>query len=173
VSYRLRALLQTEGIGTIRSNQQAPEYDDDGLSSDEAECPDGSASDDEDDAELKAPDMEGVFLAPDLTPATPTPPSGTGWKIRPSIPKILTRRSAQPPASPSINDNTPSTTPPQSRSRRSSVTTATTGGKKKRLAGPWQGRKSGAYEFDADNDIAGIVMLEIHGATDLPKWPNS
>lgn len=183
MSYRLRCLLQTQGIGTIRSNQSGSEYEDDGLSSDEAECQDGSASDDEDDAEPKTatPDRDGIFVPgyrltlPDLTPVTATPPSvpppaQPGRSFRPSIPKILSRRSTQSPASSStvIVANTPS----QSSSSRSSVAT-TTGGKKKRLPGPWSGQKSGAFEFDADNDIVGIVMLEIHGASDLPRWRNS
>ncbi|KAN0126296.1 Phosphatidylserine decarboxylase domain containing protein [Lactarius tabidus] len=171
----------TEGIGTIRSHQHGPEYEDDGLSSDEAEGPDGSASDYEDDAEQKTAtpdDGEGVFVpgarssSPDLTPVTPTapsaPPAHSGRSFLPSIPKIRIRRSPQPPASvpTSIAANTP-----QSSSSQSSVAT-TTGGKKKRLPGSWSGQKSNSYEFDADNDIVGIVMLEIHGATDLPRWRN-
>jgi phosphatidylserine decarboxylase len=180
-SSSLRSLLQTEGIGTIRSHQQGPEYEDDGLSSDEAEGQDGSASDDEDDAELKTatPDGEGVFVpgarssSPELTPVTPTapsvPPAQPGRFFLPSIPKILIRRSPQPPAS--VPTSIAASTP-QSSSSRSSVAT-TTGGKKKRLPGSWSGQKSNSYEFDADNDIVGIVMLEIHGASDLPRWRNS
>ena len=182
MSCSLRCLLQTQGIGTIRSYQNGPEYEDDGLSSDEAEGQDGSASDDEDDAEPKTatPDAEGVFIqglsppSPDLTPVTPTapsvPPTQPGRYFLPSIPKILTRRSAQPPASASTGSA--ASTPPHSASLRSNVAT-TTGGKKKRLPGPWSGQKSDPFEFDADNDIVGIVMLEIHGASDLPRWRNS
>ncbi|KAH9031591.1 phosphatidylserine decarboxylase-domain-containing protein [Lactarius deliciosus] len=171
----------TQGIGTIRSNLNGPEYEDDGLSSDEAEGQDGSASDDEDDAEPKTVTLEvfpghrSASPSPDLTPVTattpPVPPTPPGRYFRPSIPKILSRRSAQPPASPS--SGTTATTP-QSSSRQSSVTTTTTttttGGKKKRL--PWNGQKGDAFEFDADNDVVGIVMLEIQGASDLPRWRN-
>ncbi|KAI9454377.1 phosphatidylserine decarboxylase-domain-containing protein [Lactarius psammicola] len=171
----------TQGIGTIRSNLNGPEYEDDGLSSDEAEGQDGSTSDDEDDAELKTltQDGDGVFIpghrsaSPDLTPVAATapsvPPTPPGRYFRPSIPKILTRRSAQPPANASTG--IAASTPPQSSSRRSSVTT-TTGGKKKRIPGPWSGQKGDAFEFDAENDVVGIVMLEIQGASDLPRWRN-
>ena len=37
----------------------------------------------------------------------------------------------------------------------------------------WQGQKSGAFELEAENDIVGIVMLEIQSATDLPRLRNS
>ena len=176
VSCILPSLLQTEGIGTIRSHQHGPEYEDDGLSSDEADGQDGSASDYEDDTDPKTamPDGEGVFVpgarssSPDLTPATPTaptvPPAHSGRSFLPSIPKILIRRSPQPTASVPASITTSSS--------QSSVSTKT-GGKKKRLPGSWSGQKSDSYEFDADNDIVGIVMLEIHGASDLPRWRNS
>lgn len=38
---------------------------------------------------------------------------------------------------------------------------------------PWTSNKSAVYNFSAANDIVGIVMLEIRGATDLPKLKNS
>jgi hypothetical protein len=34
-------------------------------------------------------------------------------------------------------------------------------------------KKRGDYNFSTENDIQGIVMLEILGATDLPKIKNS
>lgn len=176
VTCSLPSFLQTEGIGTIRSHQNGPEYEDDGLSSDEADGQDGSASDYEDDVDPKTavPDGEGVFVpgarssSPDLTPSTPTaptvPPAPSGRSFLPSIPKILIRRSPQPQAS--LPESIAAST------SQSSVATKT-GGKKKRLPGSWSGQKSNSYEFDADNDIVGIVMLEIHGASDLPRWRNS
>ena len=181
MSYSLRCLLQTEGIGTIRSHQHGPEYEDDGLSSDEGQ--DGSTSDDEDDAEPKTatPSGDGLFVpgdrsaSPEFTSTTPTPPSVTptlpGRSFLPSIPKLRIRRSAQPPASADSSSTSIAASTPQSSSRSSVATPG--GGKKKRLPGPWNGQKSDSYQFDAGNDIVGIVMLEIHGASDLPRLRNS
>ena len=45
-------------------------------------------------------------------------------------------------------------------------------GSKARFRKSW-GSKNTNYSFDASNDIIGIVMLEIKGATDLPKLKNS
>lgn len=44
---------------------------------------------------------------------------------------------------------------------------------KKRFKRSWAMGKSADYNFSAANDIVGIVMLEIEGATDLPKLKNS
>lgn len=172
-------ISQTRGIGTIRSHQSGPEYEDDGLSSDEAEGED----EDEDETELKSstPDRSSTFAevprssSPDLTPtpsptvvSLPSPQPARGFK-KPSIPKILTRR-----ASPSItSSDTAVGSASQSSSRQSTLTTASTGSKRKVIPSRWQGQKSGAFELDAANDIVGIVMLEIHGATDLPRLRNS
>jgi phosphatidylserine decarboxylase len=112
--------------------------------------------------------------SPDLTPTpSPTaaslpPPQSTRYFL-PSIPKILSRRSPQPTTTP---PDTAASTPSQSSSRQSSGTPAT-GGKRKKIPGPWSGQKNEAFELEADNDIVGIVMLEIHGATDLPRLRNS
>ncbi|KAI0245970.1 phosphatidylserine decarboxylase-domain-containing protein [Lactifluus subvellereus] len=171
----------TQGIGTIRSYQTGPEYEDDGLSSDEAEGQECEADEDEDETEPKTstPDRFSAFVddprssSPDLTP-TPSPtavslPSaqqGRGFK-KPSIPKILTRRAAS-----STTSDAALSGPSQSSSRQSTTMTATTGSKRKGIPSRWQGQKSGAFELDAANDIVGIVMLEIHGATDLPRLRN-
>lgn len=44
---------------------------------------------------------------------------------------------------------------------------------KKRFKRSWAMSKRPDYNFSAANDIVGIVMLEIQGATDLPKLKNS
>jgi hypothetical protein len=56
-------ISQTRGIGTIRSHQHGPEYEDDGLSSDEADGQEGEASDDENEIEPKSStaDESNVF----------------------------------------------------------------------------------------------------------------
>ena len=174
---------QTQGFGTIRSHQRGPEYEDDGLSSDEADGQDGEASEDDDETEPKVstPDDSDILTprsfssSPDLTPTpSPTaaslPPTHHARSFLPSIPKILTRRpvrrtSAPPDSSPSPQSQSSSS------SRLSSVVTPTT--RRKKIPGLWQGQKSGTFELDAENDIVGIVMLEIHSATDLPRLRNS
>jgi phosphatidylserine decarboxylase len=45
--------------------------------------------------------------------------------------------------------------------------------KKKKFRRSWSNQKKADYNFSTENDIQGIVMLEIHGATDLPRLKNS
>jgi len=171
----------TRGIGTIRSHQTGPEDEDDGLSSDEVDDQEDDASDDEDEAEPKSstPDDSNAFAersrssSPGSTP-TPSPTAASLPLARqaryflPSIPKILAWRPAQSGSSPS---DSATSTPSQSSPHLSTVASPKTG-KRKRIPGPWHGQKGGAYELEADNDIVGIVMLEIHSATDLPRLKN-
>jgi phosphatidylserine decarboxylase len=113
-------ISQTRGIGTIRSHQHGPEYEDDGLSSDEADGQEGEASDDENEIEPKSstPDESNVFTprthssSPDLTPTpSPTaaslPPTQQGRYFLPSIPKILTRRPVRRTGTPSDTSSSP------------------------------------------------------------------
>jgi phosphatidylserine decarboxylase len=177
-------ISQTRGIGTIRSNQQGPEYEDDGLSSDEADGQEGEASDDENEIEPKSsiPDESNAFTprdhssSPDLTPTpSPTaaslPPTQHGKYFLPSIPKILTRRPVRRTGTPSDTSSSPQSQ--STSSLRQSSRPTPTPGKRKKIPGPWHGQTSGDFEFEADNDIMGIVMLEIHSATDLPRLRNS
>jgi len=46
-------------------------------------------------------------------------------------------------------------------------------GKKKKFRRSWANRGKADYNFSTENDIRGIVMLEIRGATDLPCLENS
>ena len=183
VTHDICHISQTRGIGTIRSHQHGPEYEDDGLSSDEADGQEGEASDDENEIEPKSspPDEPNVFTprahssSPDLTPTpSPTaaslPPTQQGRHFLPSIPKILTRRPVRRTGTPSDTSSTPQSQ--SSSTSRSSLPTPTPG-KRKKIPGPWHGQTSGDFELEADNDIMGIVMLEIHGATDLPRLRNS
>lgn len=59
----------------------------------------------------------------------------------------------------------------RSASAGSIPTMSTTG--KHRFKRSWATSKSADYNFSAANDIVGIVMLEIQGATDLPRLKNS
>jgi phosphatidylserine decarboxylase len=175
---------QTQGIGTIRSHQHGPEYEDDGLSSDEADGQEGEVSDDDDEAEPKSstPDDSNVFTprsfssSPDLTPTpSPTaasqPPTQQARYFLPSIPKILTRRPVRSASTPL--DTLPSPQSQSTSTSRLSSVSAPTARRRKKIPGPWHGQKSGTFELEADNDIVGIVMLEIHSATDLPRLRNS
>lgn len=177
-------ILQTRGIGTIRSHQNGPEYEDDGLSSDEADGQEGEASDDEDEIEPKSstPDESNAFTprahssSPDLTPTpSPTaaslPPTQQARYTLPSIPKILTRRPVRRTGTPSDTSSSPQSQSTSS-SRQSSLPTPAPG-KRRKIPGPWNGQTSGGFELEADNDVMGIVMLEIHSATDLPRLRNS
>ena len=62
LAHLIRLAIQTEGIGTIRSNQIGPEFQDDGLTSDE-----GESSDEEDDSAQPEPE-------PEAGPSSYTPP---------------------------------------------------------------------------------------------------
>ncbi|PCH39320.1 hypothetical protein WOLCODRAFT_110643 [Wolfiporia cocos MD-104 SS10] len=185
----------TEGIGTVRSHQTGPEYQDDGLSTDE-----GDSSDEEDDevpplAPIYIPPPEqdlpvvqpqpspaaDTLVTPTPTPATAKPPSSykppsPSFK---SIPKIFPKRtnsgkfgSAESTSLPSPGlPGRPASTPPSSSTSstppaRASLTT------RARFRKSWGHPKGKEFNFSAANDILGIVMLEIHGAYDLPKLKN-
>jgi phosphatidylserine decarboxylase len=47
------------------------------------------------------------------------------------------------------------------------------GGKRKKFRRSWTNHGKAGYNFSTENDIKGIVMLEIQGATDLPHLKNS
>ncbi|KAF8493786.1 hypothetical protein F5888DRAFT_1636520 [Russula emetica] len=99
------ALIKCSRPSLVSAPPHGPEYEDDGLSSDEADGQEGEASDDEDEIEPKssALDESNVFTpqaqssSPNLTPTpSPTaaslPPTQQGRHFLPSIPKILARR---------------------------------------------------------------------------------
>ncbi len=131
---------------------------------------------------------------PDLrveSPATPTPVQSPGPGLpvhgraeslptpvaspKPSkkkFPRVFPRRVSMTPSS-SLDSTIASTSgiqPSISDSSRPTTPGATT--PKKKFGKPWK-RKGRDYNFNAANDILGIVMLEIHGATDLPRLKNS
>lgn len=103
IAHLIRLAIQTEGIGTIRSNQIGPEFQDDGLTSDEGE----SSDDEEDDSTQPEPEPEAgpssytpplahLYVPPppaDLklslpdSPVleTPTTPTGAGTSTPPSV----------------------------------------------------------------------------------------
>ncbi|KAF9236303.1 phosphatidylserine decarboxylase-domain-containing protein [Melanogaster broomeanus] len=145
----------------------------------------------------KSPDTARPSPSPGVESPTPTPITPTARSILPKLfprrPPLSTRPSYEvapmPPVGdvPSISVAPPATTitaPPSPRPhpianesghRRSAsvgsmpMPAPTT---KKKFRKSWLANKSAAYNFSAANDIVGIVMLEIQGATDLPKLKN-
>lgn len=196
----------TEGIGTVRSSEGGPEFEDDGLSSDEGE----SASDLEDEEEVAAlsrvrdaapaphtvsdsalPPPSPILSDPQMTPTVSsvmkTPILAAAKGRSPSFTKKFNLRrpsskrsssldstmmAAAFPGSPSA-PNLPSgvSTPPLS-PLPGALTARPQAGGKARFRKSW-GPKNRDYNFSASNDIIGIVLLEIKGATDLPKLRNS
>ncbi|KAI0067215.1 hypothetical protein BV25DRAFT_1819523 [Artomyces pyxidatus] len=163
----------TEGIGTVRSHMTGPEYEDDGLSSDVDDGEEGENSEDEDECTQAPPSPApgNVYSptprrsSPESTPTAtpvptkPAPPSKPpSPSFKPSIPKILRR----PPISASASYDSTS-----SAARGSSTSES-----KKRLRTSWVGQKKADFDFNAANDIVGIVMVEIQGAADLPRLRN-
>lgn len=204
-------LSQTEGIGTIRSHQSGPQFEDDGLSSDEGE----SNSDDEEDG-ATGPPLSELYIPSTpqhlsrgihhpqphravTSPATPTqaalaktpvaakPPSPSLTSF--SIPKIFPRKSQarsaslDATASSSASGSIPSTptsssgvaTPPSTIvSGAATPTPRPSGTGKSKFRKSWGPKNPRGYNFSAtSHDIVGIVMLEVQGASDLPKLKNS
>ncbi|KAI0671294.1 phosphatidylserine decarboxylase-domain-containing protein [Trametes maxima] len=211
----------TEGIGTIRSNQEGPQYEDDGLSSDEG----GTNSEDEDEdgagAQGASPSqLANLYIPPspsqgyvDIsepprvieqpsprpaveTPVTPTPAAvaKTPMASKPpspgfSIPKMFPKRGSTPRslsvdsttgsiggASANAGSTAVNTPLPLSPSPSGGLTPTQTARpqpdqRKSKFRKSW-GAKTKDFNFNAANDIMGIVMLEIQGARDLPRLKN-
>lgn len=147
----------------MRSSRGVTDFPDDALSSDD---------EDNEDDELLAP-VEG--LTP-TTPTidvgdkdrTPTPPSKSVAALAKFFPgKRL--QSQRLDSSDSTLTTDPSTSTPNSPGL---LTTQDTKEKKRKFR---RSRKAGGgeYHFNPENDVLGIVMLEISCANDLPKLSNS
>lgn len=194
--------MQTEGIGTLRSHMTGPEFEDDGgISSDEGE--NDSEDEREDDnlpplAQLHIPPTDSPTPQPEsvqfieqpqpqrpalqtqMTPTTPTLGSSVKTPIssKPGSPainisKILRRPTPSRSASYDINGTTPNAAvpaPPPMHQR----TTSSGAPIKNKFRRSWSSQpKKKDYNFSTENDIQGIVMLEIQNATDLPRLKNS
>lgn len=176
----------------MRSHQTGPEFEDDGLSSDEED----QTSDDEEPSpplpSLHIPSLGTAALrqnrqsplgSPDggadvRTPLAAKPPgekTPTASKTTSPgfIPKIL-RRQTLPAADSSASlgasssgasSPTPMGTPiPQ---------TPTTARPPARKGKSFRKPRDKSYAFSAEDDIVGIVMLEVQSASDLPRLRNS
>ncbi|KAH8112668.1 phosphatidylserine decarboxylase-domain-containing protein [Phellopilus nigrolimitatus] len=159
----------TEGIGTIRAHGAIPAYEDDGLSSDEG------SSDEEDEEENGLP----IPLSEPSTPAslvtTIRSPSVPGLNIvapSPTSPTTVAPLSAslsaaESPTTPTAKPSKGGKLPRVFRKRPSLVRAASADSSRTRGA-----RVAEDFNFNAANDILGIVLLDIQGATDLPKLKN-
>ncbi|CEL55676.1 phosphatidylserine decarboxylase [Rhizoctonia solani AG-1 IB] len=166
----------TRGIGTLGSGDEAEDFDDDGLSSDDEE------SDDE--------------LGPPSPPRTPSDlPAHAPLNVRKDS---ITQPQAQiqPPQPKPLLPRIFSGVKRPSMSRQDSAASTATNGKpdsnaasttkakvppaalpvekKKTRRSRKRGSKDKAvdYQLDAGADIQGIVMIEVSSATDLPKLKN-
>ena len=156
------ARVKTEGIGTVRSGADVTDFQDDGISSDE---------DDEDD-DLLAP-VEG--LTPTTSAAdtgdkdkTPTLPSKPAIGLAKLFPGKRNQSQRGDSYDSTFTTDSLASTPGSPRP----ITTQDAKEKKRKFRRP---RKvgGGEYHFNPENDVLGIVMLEIKGANDLPKLSNS
>ena len=143
----------------MRSIVGAPDPPDEGISSDDEGDSDG---------DLLAP-VEGLTPVPPTTDSgdkakTPTTPSESPGGLARLFPKRL-YRAASP--DPTLLTDSPASTPTSE-----SVTTQDAKVKKRRSRGSKKAG-GGEYSFNPENDVLGIVMLEIKGANDLPKLSNS
>ena len=155
--------IKTEGIGTVRSSAVVAEFQDVDLSSDD--------EDDEDD-DLLAP-VDG------LTPTTPTidagdkdktptpPPKSVG-----ALAKFFPGKRNQSQRVDSFDSTLAADSSTSTPSPSGPITTQDVKEKKRKFR---RSRKAGGgeYHFNPENDVVGIVMLEIKGASDLPKLSNS
>jgi phosphatidylserine decarboxylase len=136
---------------TIRSHQHGPEYEDDSPSSHEADGQVGGALEDDDETAPKLPtqDDSNDFTPRSLSTLSPTIAS---------LPPLPTRHPALIRSC------------PQPRAYQVSRPRPREG---REFLGCGRGRRGGAFKLEADNDIVGIVVLEIQSATDHPRLRNS
>jgi len=123
--------------------------------------------------EIRTPMPTDGFPGPEKTPTALKPPSPGGGRFpkllkRPTLPAMLSSRSVSSSAqqqhppnavapSPSIGGSSPELSGEQPARRK---------GKFRR------GTRENGYQFNAENDIVGIVMIEILSAKDLPRLRN-
>ncbi|EJD45982.1 hypothetical protein AURDEDRAFT_113883 [Auricularia subglabra TFB-10046 SS5] len=159
----------TEGMGTIRLNDTGPGFEDDGLS-----------SDDELESDTESPDSSPPTSHDQTSTAAATqllqPPPSPGF-----FPKVFQRRSASrqnsydaaAAASPIGTPTTPLAEAAGSVTPTAVPASAAAQQQKKRpkFQRAWGSKQSG-YSFSQQQDVVGIVMLEIQGAEDLPRLKN-
>lgn len=155
--------MQTEGIGTVRSSAGVADFQDDGLSSED---------EDNEDDDLLAP-IEDV---PPITPTTdvgdkdktPTFPSKSVTGLAKLFPGKRNQSQRVDPLDPMLSTDSSASTP----SSPGLIVTTQDAKEKKRKFRRSKKAGGGEYHFNPENDVLGIVMLEIKGASDLPKLSN-
>ncbi|KZV90616.1 hypothetical protein EXIGLDRAFT_710770 [Exidia glandulosa HHB12029] len=171
----------TEGMGTIRLNDSGPQYEDDGLSSDDELDSDGESPEPSPPTTLPPPldQSGGQAAAAQLLQPPPSP----GF-----FPKVFQRKTASrqnsydtnttPTSSSGSTPMTEMTSPagsitPSAAAAVVTPTGAQAGAKTKRpkFQRAWTSKRSD-YSFGQQQDVVGIVMLEIKAAEDLPKLRN-
>jgi phosphatidylserine decarboxylase len=183
--WRLNSFPKTEGIGTIRSHETGPEFEDDGGISSDDDADQYVTDDDDDVAGPPIPTSESQEVDMKQTPpliavspgtsSTSTASSVTKTPVSSKpctpglIPKIFPSRSNTGSSATSVSVPTLESGAPLAQQRTSGTSSTT---KKPKFGKSWA-RKKSDYNFNAGNDIMGIVMLEVQGATDLPRLKNS
>ncbi|KAG6899888.1 hypothetical protein C0993_005687 [Termitomyces sp. T159_Od127] len=189
----------TEGIGTISTSSVLE--DDGGLSSDEAESDDESDSDFVDapmgpqltiqPSSPDAPTPVAGPLTPAPTPVTAKPPSPFSKKFTIPIRRLSgfgsSSANSSPSSSPTLANEDASPTAETTTTKKGRIfgkKSSATGGSAPPTPGaeagdsfaetrPKRMRKGKSYSYDAgNNDIMGIVMLEVLRAQDLPRLKN-
>jgi phosphatidylserine decarboxylase len=110
-----------------------------------------------------APGVPPIVVAP--APETPTKPG--------FLPRLFsgTRRPGLTPSQSYDDSAQPSSAPTSRPASRSGAATPSKGKRPKFKRS--RGEKGSAYNFGAEKDVIGIIMLEINKAEDLPKLKNS
>ncbi|TFK17463.1 hypothetical protein FA15DRAFT_676048 [Coprinopsis marcescibilis] len=139
----------TQGVGTVRSNGSGAAYEDDGgLSSDEEDD-----DDDDDETEFSAEPASITQTKPPVLEA-PTPRQSSGLITKMKFGKKLSSKST-------------TTTPDRSVTSSPIIEPGNAAPLSKK-----KGNNKAGYKLDHEQDIVGIVMLEIQTADDLPKLSN-
>ncbi|KAH7106227.1 phosphatidylserine decarboxylase-domain-containing protein [Auriculariales sp. MPI-PUGE-AT-0066] len=165
----------TEGMGTLRLNESGPAFEDDGLS-----------SDDELDTDTESPPPERAPIELTLPPTAnhlqlPQQPATPSGGFFPKLTrKIVSRRNSTQPADVTIASTSVADVPAAEAALQASAastlaaaqtTTAVPSKKRPRMQRGWS-RKNAEFSLSQQQDVVGIVMLEIQGAEDLPKIRN-
>ncbi|KLO15227.1 hypothetical protein SCHPADRAFT_871290 [Schizopora paradoxa] len=128
------------------------------------------------DLKIESPTTPTPIQSPSSRPTAPRAeslpaPVASPKPSKKKFPRVFPRRVSSITSSPSFDSAMPSASGIQTSVSDTSRPTTPGATQKKKFGKPWK-RKGRDFNFNAANDILGIVMLEIHGATDLPRLKN-
>jgi hypothetical protein len=158
-------------MGTIHSHRRGPEHEGDRLSFNEADGQGGEVSDDGKtrlgpksytprvSPTSSHPRVDDLTLTPSSTAAS-LPPTQQGRYFLLPISNCHRHRDLNPQSQLTSTSSCRSSLPTPLQEKKKG---------RKSLGRGAHGQTSGDSEFEADNGITGIVTLEVHGATDLPR----